>query len=92
MIACRGSLGNVEQTLQDGLSAEFVALDLRQAILLLGEIEGIDVGTALVILTEIGAKHKRARHAGRMASASPATGLASRHKFEQETLVKEALG
>ena len=45
-----------------------------------------------VILTEIGAKHKRARYAGRVASASPATGLASRHKFEQETLVKEALG
>ncbi len=45
-----------------------------------------------LILTEIGAKHTRARYAGRVASASPATGLASRHKFEQETLVKEALG
>ena len=44
------------------------------------------------ILTEIGAKSTRARYAGRKASASPATGLASRHKFEQETLVKEALG
>ena len=44
------------------------------------------------ILTEIGAKNTRARYAGRKASASPATGLASRHKFEQETLVKEALG
>ena len=44
------------------------------------------------ILTEIGAKTTRARYAGRKASASPATGLASRHKFEQETLVKEALG
>jgi 2-oxoglutarate dehydrogenase E1 component len=44
------------------------------------------------ILTEIGAKQTRFRYAGRKASASPATGLASRHKFEQETLVKEALG
>ncbi|GAB1479950.1 2-oxoglutarate dehydrogenase E1 component [Paracoccaceae bacterium] len=44
------------------------------------------------LLTGIGAKHGRFRYAGRVASASPATGLASRHKFEQETLVKEALG
>lgn len=44
------------------------------------------------ILTEVGAKTTRARYAGRKASASPATGLASRHKYEQETLVKEALG
>ncbi len=44
------------------------------------------------VLTQIGAKQSRARYAGRAASASPATGLASRHKYEQETLVKEALG
>ena len=44
------------------------------------------------ILTGMGAKKTRFRYAGRSASASPATGLASRHKFEQETLVKEALG
>ena len=44
------------------------------------------------ILTQIGASQTRFRYAGRKASASPATGLASRHKFEQETLVKEALG
>ncbi|MGQ0610597.1 MAG: 2-oxoglutarate dehydrogenase E1 component [Paracoccaceae bacterium] len=44
------------------------------------------------ILTGIGARAPRFRYAGRSASASPATGLASRHKFEQETLVKEALG
>jgi 2-oxoglutarate dehydrogenase E1 component len=44
------------------------------------------------LLTRIEATHKRPRYAGRAASASPATGLASRHKFEQETLVKEALG
>jgi len=44
------------------------------------------------ILIELGAKHTRPRYAGRVASASPATGLASRHKYEQETLVKEALG
>jgi len=45
-----------------------------------------------LILTELGARHKRPRYAGRVASASPATGQASRHKHEQETLVKEALG
>jgi 2-oxoglutarate dehydrogenase E1 component len=44
------------------------------------------------VLTRIGAKHKRATYAGRTASASPATGLASRHKAEQEALVNEALG
>jgi 2-oxoglutarate dehydrogenase E1 component len=43
------------------------------------------------VLTRIGAKHKRAVYAGRAASASPATGLASRHKAEQEALVNEAL-
>ena len=32
------------------------------------------------------------RYAGRNASASPATGLASRHKAEQQTLVADALG
>ena len=31
------------------------------------------------------------RYVGRAASASPATGLASRHKYEQEALVSEAL-
>ncbi|MEZ5754241.1 MAG: 2-oxoglutarate dehydrogenase E1 component [Paracoccaceae bacterium] len=44
------------------------------------------------VLTRIGAKNKRAAYAGRAASASPATGLASRHKAEQEALVNEALG
>ena len=45
-----------------------------------------------ILLTKIGAKNIRPCYAGRSASASPATGLASRHKAEQETLVKEALG
>ncbi|NBE06537.1 2-oxoglutarate dehydrogenase E1 component [Paragemmobacter ruber] len=44
------------------------------------------------VLSRIGAKSKRATYAGRTASASPATGLASRHKAEQEALVNEALG
>jgi 2-oxoglutarate dehydrogenase E1 component len=44
------------------------------------------------VLTKIGAKHTRARYAGRVANASPATGLASRHKYEQQTLINEALG
>ncbi|MGB3317178.1 MAG: 2-oxoglutarate dehydrogenase E1 component [Albidovulum sp.] len=43
------------------------------------------------VLTRIGAKVSRPRYAGRAASASPATGLSSRHKFEQEALVNDAL-
>ena len=43
------------------------------------------------VLTRIGAKHSRATYAGRTASASPATGLSSRHKAEQDALVNEAL-
>ena len=35
---------------------------------------------------------KRARYAGRMPSASPATGLAKRHQMEQAALVADALG
>ncbi|MFM9851953.1 MAG: 2-oxoglutarate dehydrogenase E1 component [Sphingomonadaceae bacterium] len=38
------------------------------------------------------AKPKRARYAGRKASASPATGLAKRHQAEQAALVADALG
>ena len=43
------------------------------------------------VLTRIGSKHSRARYAGRAAAASPATGLASRHKAEQAALVSDAL-
>ncbi len=43
-------------------------------------------------LDQIGAKHKRARYAGRHAAASPATGLMSRHKAELDELLEEALG
>ncbi len=43
------------------------------------------------LLTRIGAKQARPVYVGRNASASPATGLASRHKAEQETLVSDAL-
>ncbi len=43
------------------------------------------------LLTKVGASHSRPRYAGRVASAAPATGLASRHKFEQQTLINEAL-
>lgn len=42
-------------------------------------------------LAKIDAKHGRPRFAGRAASASPATGLASRHKAEQEALINDAL-
>ncbi|MFN3614896.1 MAG: 2-oxoglutarate dehydrogenase E1 component [Rubrimonas sp.] len=43
------------------------------------------------VLGRIGAAHGRARYAGRPASASPATGLASRHKQEQDDLIEAAL-
>ncbi len=43
------------------------------------------------VLTRIEADHSRPRFVGRNASASPATGLASEHKRQQEALVNEAL-
>jgi 2-oxoglutarate dehydrogenase E1 component len=43
-------------------------------------------------LIEAGFKGKRARYAGRSASASPATGLAKRHAAEQAALIADALG
>ncbi|HET9335954.1 MAG TPA: 2-oxoglutarate dehydrogenase E1 component [Sphingomicrobium sp.] len=43
-------------------------------------------------LAEAGFKGKRARYAGRGASASPATGLAKRHAAEQAALIADALG
>jgi len=44
------------------------------------------------VLTRIDAKHKRPEYAGRQASASPATGLASQHKAQQAALIDAALG
>ncbi|MFO1204104.1 MAG: 2-oxoglutarate dehydrogenase E1 component [Tabrizicola sp.] len=44
------------------------------------------------ILTKVRGKPTRMSYAGRNASASPATGLASRHKYEQQQLVAQALG
>ena len=43
------------------------------------------------VLTRIDAGTKRPTYVGRPASASPATGLASQHKAQQEALVNEAL-
>jgi 2-oxoglutarate dehydrogenase E1 component len=43
------------------------------------------------VLSRIGATHTRPRYVGRAATASPATGLASQHKAQQEALVTEAL-
>ncbi len=43
------------------------------------------------LLTGVGARHPRPRYAGRPESASPATGLASKHKAEQAALVDAAL-
>jgi 2-oxoglutarate dehydrogenase E1 component len=43
------------------------------------------------VLTRLDAKHKRPVYVGRAASASPATGLASQHKAQQEALVNDAL-
>ena len=42
-------------------------------------------------LNRIGATHQRPRYVGRLASASPATGLAKQHKAQQESIVDEAL-
>ncbi|QIE41381.1 2-oxoglutarate dehydrogenase E1 component [Meridianimarinicoccus aquatilis] len=43
------------------------------------------------VLRRIKAKNKRPKYAGRAASASPATGLASQHKAQQAALVNDAL-
>jgi 2-oxoglutarate dehydrogenase E1 component len=43
------------------------------------------------VLSRIDAAHKRPQYVGRHASASPATGLASQHKTQQQALVNEAL-
>ncbi|MBF9029004.1 2-oxoglutarate dehydrogenase E1 component [Rhodobacterales bacterium HKCCE3408] len=43
------------------------------------------------VLTRLGNKHTRPIYAGRPATASPATGLASQHKAQQEALVNDAL-
>lgn len=43
------------------------------------------------VLHRVGASHPRARYVGRVAQASVATGLASRHKAEQDALVHEAI-
>ncbi len=44
------------------------------------------------VLAHIGAKHPRVRYAGRPASASPATGLMSKHLAQLEALLEDALG
>ena len=43
------------------------------------------------VMADAGMKHGRPRYVGRAEAASPATGLAARHKAEQEALVDEAL-
>ncbi len=43
------------------------------------------------VLGRIEATHQRPAFVGRPASASPATGLASSHKAQQQALVDEAL-
>lgn len=43
------------------------------------------------VLNRVGASFPRARYVGRVAQASVATGLASRHKAEQDALVHEAI-
>jgi 2-oxoglutarate dehydrogenase E1 component len=44
------------------------------------------------VLTELDAKHKRARYAGRKASAATATGLMSKHMREMQAFLDDALG
>jgi 2-oxoglutarate dehydrogenase E1 component len=44
------------------------------------------------VFSHIGARHKRARYAGRPAAASPATGLMSKHMAQLNAFLEEALG
>jgi 2-oxoglutarate dehydrogenase E1 component len=44
------------------------------------------------VFEHIGAKHARARYTGRAAAASPATGLMSKHIYELEAFLEDALG
>jgi 2-oxoglutarate dehydrogenase E1 component len=44
------------------------------------------------VLNQIEAAHRRARYAGRPASAAPATGLMSKHLAQLKSLLEEALG
>ncbi len=44
------------------------------------------------VLAHIDAKHQRVRYAGRPASASPATGLMSKHLAQLEAFLEDALG
>ena len=44
------------------------------------------------VLAHIGAKHGRARYAGRPAAASPATGLMSKHLEQLAAFLEDALG
>ena len=44
------------------------------------------------ILEGLNARSPRVRYAGRAEAASPATGNAARHEFEQKALVHQALG
>jgi 2-oxoglutarate dehydrogenase E1 component len=44
------------------------------------------------VLNRIGAKHTRPSYAGRPASAATATGLMSKHLFQLQTFLEEALG
>ena len=44
------------------------------------------------VFEHIEAKHARARYTGRAAAASPATGLMSKHIYELEAFLEDALG
>ena len=44
------------------------------------------------VLNQVGAKHKRARYAGRPASAATAVGLMSKHLAQLKAFLDEALG
>ena len=44
------------------------------------------------VLAHIDAKHQRVRYTGRPASASPATGLMSKHLAQLQSLLEDALG
>lgn len=48
LLRARDSLQSLGETLEAGLSAEFLALDLRAAVQALGQIQGLDVGEEIL--------------------------------------------